>query len=126
MTRLAVRSRLVADRNSDAAQMLLTIRIGLRPATHSFKRSQADVGAAFQGLLKGPLWVDNVGKLRRAAAGRNFGIRRGASGAGARRGGGGVLYAAPGRPRALAPPGAARRLRACRGSRHVGARPCGG
>jgi hypothetical protein len=34
----------------DAAQMHLVIRIGLRPATHSFKRSQADVGAAFQGF----------------------------------------------------------------------------
>src|SRR5215203_6212769 len=53
--------------NSDAAQMLLAVRIGLRAATHSFKRSQAGVGArrfrASEGAALGQIMLKDSGGL---------------------------------------------------------------
>jgi len=43
--------------NSDAAQMLLAVRIGLRAATHSFNGLRPVSARGVSGLLKGPLWV---------------------------------------------------------------------
>src|SRR5829696_8275095 len=110
--------------NSDAAQMLLAVRIGLRAATHSFKRSQAGVGArrfrASEGAALGQIMLKDSGGLPPGATLESAETPRTPA-----QGGAAAESYAPPLVDGERWPRAARRLRACRGPGHVGARPCG-